>query len=467
MGAEPVYSSTMPTPRGADRLLVVAASALGALFAARAAALLWHPLPVDYGEGTTWSYTSLLSTHGTYFLPIQAAPYIHGTYPPLFPALHEALGGTLFAGRALSLLAAFGAALLFAAILRALGLARPRALFWSVVFLATPSVHEWSALLRVDMLALALSLGGVAIATRYAGQRGELLAAPVLALALFAKQVAVAAPLAVAVSLWLRGERRRLGWFLLLYLDLVLAGLGWLYYHGGAEAFRHLVTYAGFVGLSKGPLAHWGLRFLFTFPVLLPLGLAGLGHVWRTPAGVYAVVALLTLLMAGKPGAAANYLLEPSAGVVLLGALAAERRREELSKQPERRRDFTLLLLVQMVVICEPGRPLEVREIRRPGGAAARAVLVLRAAPGPVLSEDLGLTLAAGKEPMLEPFQFALLARAGRFDPGPLLKEVRDGRFAVIVSGARLRALPGFEQALAAGYRLEEETPPYQIWRPR
>ena len=72
----------MPTPRGADRLFLLATGVLVALFALRAAWLLASPRPIEYGEGTTWTYAHLLREQGTYFLPIGSPPYIHGTYPP-------------------------------------------------------------------------------------------------------------------------------------------------------------------------------------------------------------------------------------------------------------------------------------------------------------------------------------------------------------------------------------------------
>jgi hypothetical protein len=67
---------------------------------------------------------------------------------------------------------------------------------------------------------------------------------------------------------------------------------------------------------------------------------------------------------------------------------------------------------------------------------------------------------------MLEPFQFFLLAEAGRFDPSPVLERVRAGDFALVLSGWRLRRLPGLAEALAERYERGEEIGPYQVWRP-
>ena len=87
------------------------------------------------------------------------------------------------------------------------------------------------------------------------------------------------------------------------------------------------------------------------------------------------------------------------------------------------------------------------------------------APPGPVLAEHLGLTLSAGREPRLEPFQFWLLAEAGMFDPEPVLADVRAGRYPVVLAGWRLLRLPGLREALAVRYVAAEEIGPYRVWR--
>jgi len=328
--------------------------------------------------------------------------------------------------------------------------------------LGTPAVHEWAALCRVDTLALGLSLAGIWLAER---ERGEILAAPVLAAAFFAKQVALAAPAAVVLSLWLRGERRRAGLFTVLYGALVGVSLAVLDWRSAGEVHRHLVPYAAFPGFGPGTLAGWLLRFGFAFPVLLPMGLSGRRDWARTPSGVWVLMALATLVMSGKPGAASNYLLEASAAVVLAGAIAAERRLGQVTGMA--RRDLSLLLVVQLLILCGPFRPLEIRALVAEKRVARQAVEALAAAPGPVLAEDLGLVLAAGKEPMLEPFQFWLLAKAGMFDPAPVLERIGHRDFGAVLVGSRLRNLPGLMQALEASYVRAGRIDPYELWVPR
>lgn len=471
-----LYSLVVPTPRGADRLFLLGVALMGLLFAARAGLLLGFPHPVEYGEGTTWTYAHLLETRGAYFLPIHEPPYIHATYPPVFPWLQAALGGGIAAGRLVALAGSLLAALALGWILRgpdpsspASGRTRPgRALAWGVVLLGTPAIHEWGAVCRVDTLALGFTLAGVAIATRLEAQRGELLALPCFVAAFFTKQVALAGPAGILLWLLLTRRFRRLVVFGLGYAGLVLSLFVALNLKTDGELWKHLVTYTGFLGIHPGPIVRFALRFGFAFPVLLGLGLRVLAPELRRPTGGYAVVALGSLVLSGKPGAAVNYLIEPGAAAVLLGGLAAERLRRELASDPERQKGLALLLAVQCLILIGPGRPVEFVDLWRAGRVEGRVVEAIRAAQGPVLSEDLGLVLAAGKEPELEPFQFGLLAQAGLFDPAPILAGIRARGYALVVFGERLRSLPGIEPALAeAGYLGGERLGPYTLlWPP-
>lgn len=435
------------------------------LFAVRAIALLASPYPSEYGEGTTWAYARLILERGDYFLPIADEPWIHATYPPLFPRLHAMLGGTLGAGRTLGLFATLCAAAAIAAMVRASGATARRPLLWAVMFLGAPAVHEWAALCRVDTVALALSLVGLYVASR---PRFEIVAAPIFAAAFYAKQIALAAPLAVLLSLWLRGERRRAAAFAAVYGGLVVGTFAILDLQSAGEVHRHLITYAASAGYSPGQLLSWLLRFGFAFPVLIPIALRGQRDLGRSPLALYVPIALFTLVFSGKAGASANYLLEPSAAIVLAAAVAAERRLRDMPAQDVAgRRGLVLLLVVQGLILCGPGRPLEIRDLRRENRAQAAIVAALAAAPGPVLAEDLGLTLAAGKTAMFEPFQFFLLAETGTFDPAPLLADVRDRRFGAIAVGWRLRRLPGLMTALGGAYDATSELGPITLYAPR
>jgi hypothetical protein len=65
--------------------------------------------------------------------------------------------------------------------------------------------------------------------------------------------------------------------------------------------------------------------------------------------------------------------------------------------------------------------------------ASQRIIELVKQTDGPALVEDTGLTLLAGKEPPLMPFEFTMMARAKALDPEPVYRAMREGRYPLIV----------------------------------
>jgi hypothetical protein len=117
--------------------------------------------------------------------------------------------------------------------------------------------------------------------------------------------------------------------------------------------------------------------------------------------------------------------------------------------------------------------------------ASQRVIDRIARADGPVLCEDTGLTLLAGKEPPLMPFEFTMMVRRGVIDPTPVCERVRRGGYPLIV----LRFNPldprevelhvpeddwkagrwpdGIISRVIESYRLDEETGPYFLFVPK
>jgi 4-amino-4-deoxy-L-arabinose transferase-like glycosyltransferase len=82
-----------------------------------------------------------------------------------------------------------------------------------LLFLAVPYVVGWSSLLRIDLLALALSTAGLYVVARWpTTRRGLVVSALLLVAAVYTRQsYALAAPLAAFVWLWTHDRRQALG----------------------------------------------------------------------------------------------------------------------------------------------------------------------------------------------------------------------------------------------------------------
>src|SRR5687768_5077824 len=241
-------TSSNPVPAPSRTAL----AALAALFAyplaelgSKCAQALRSPYSKDYGEGCVLALTQLLAERGTYFQPLSGYPLVHGIYPPVFLALnalgHLAFGPSLFFPRLLSVLATLASFALVFLLLRKstdVGLALSGAALLGVPWF----VQTWVPLARVDMLAIALTLLGLLLASD--SRRSPLLSYAPLVLAFFTKQSALVAPAALLGALLLdRSERPRFPRALLAFAGPLVVLLGLLFAATRGEAYRHLFPY--------------------------------------------------------------------------------------------------------------------------------------------------------------------------------------------------------------------------------
>jgi len=127
-----------------------------------------HRYSLDYGEAPLVDQAMrLASGQNIYRADISTPPYTISNYPPLYVALVAASvrffgpSQSFFVGRIISILSAWASSILLMLIVYAPTRDRFAALSAGLIFLAFPFVVYWSPLLRIDMLALALSLAGL------------------------------------------------------------------------------------------------------------------------------------------------------------------------------------------------------------------------------------------------------------------------------------------------------------------
>jgi hypothetical protein len=432
----------------------------------------------DYGEGCVLTMVQLLAEKGSYFPSLEAYPFVHGNYPPVFPLLnlpaYLAFGPTLFVPRLLSLLATLGLVLVLASLVRRETGHGPLASFFALLLLAPWFVQTWAALGRVDMLACLLSLAGLYLFHRFGpGHRGRFAAYACFWLAFFTKQNALLAPLALVLGLFVdRATRGRAGRVLAEIALPLLVLFGLLAALTGGAAYRHLVpltaaadyewdrmgrAYRDFVTLI-GPLLAFIVPALFAFRKAAATG----------PTASYLLYWLsnmAALVTISKAGAAQNYFIEPYVATVALTALFVG---HTLKTLPTLARAWPAYALVAALVATfadmERGRarlpPQEIREL-------AELYAEVRATKGPVLSEDLSALVLGRKPVLVEPFGVLLISRKRLMDPAPIVADCQAGRFELVVSDFRLRAIAGMDECLSTRYELSKRLGPYELLRPR
>ena len=473
---------------------------------------LRYPFGIDYGEGIVWHQMHMIMA-GKGYGPIVGFPAIAFPYPPFYYVATSVLASStgldeLASGRFLSIVSAIAAAIFIGAIASRLvrpetdpGARRACVVLAALLALATRPVLEWSILMRVDMLFVALSFAGV-----YCGllalTRPKLIhaAALLFVAAIFTKQIAIAAPAAVfAVMLVARPRTAWAGILTGFAASFVALGVTYLFTDG--EFLRNILFYTinrfrpiqtldilEAVGNHFGTLvlAAWGIRLrLRSFPARQ--GFAA----WRqglraSPADagfamlvVYLVLATLLLITALKAGSDINYFLEWCCLLALFAALAlvdllTPAHRRGAAAKPSRMAVLAVAAVaIQAVAMMGIAGNDLAQQLRKRQDMALLAALIANA-PGPVVGDDMVAIVRGGKTVQWEPFIFAELAKKGTWDERPFIKLIGGHRFAFFVTEGHRgdsdvydeRYTRAISQALEAAYPVRRSLGGYTLHFP-
>jgi hypothetical protein len=431
---------------------------------------------------------------GTLYRPLHEAGAGYGgtRYFPLAFALEAALLRLglpiLAAGYAVSLLAGLLLAAATVLLLRALGVAARRALPFAPLALAGFAGQHALSSARGDLLAVALSVLGLAAAARGAREGRVALAALPLVLAFAAKPTALTAAAAASAWLALRGARGAA----LRLAALVAAGAA------AVVATTELLSGGRFLANLRGVAAAGASAgTVLRAPVRLAEELA-LGDPFGLVAAAAALVALATAVRRGPgrvgpdpllpalwvgaawagalavlatPGTGVNHLVElVAASAALLGALAARGPAAPVAR-------------AGALAAALAGLAVALAQWRTDLGASRLAELraVVRALPrGPVLSEDPLVPLLGGERPyLLDPFTIRLTAARAPELGDPLAAALRRGAFPAVVlfedlesPSARAWYAGGnlgldLAEEIGRGYRRSAAFGRYQLYLPR
>jgi hypothetical protein len=448
--------------------------------------LLWAPLVLpdrhswDDADPEVLNNAYRLSRGEPLYHGVTTPPWVVSPYTPLYHALLAAALRITPLGyrpaRLLSLLASLALAAALALLAhRWRGRAR-EGLWASCLLLILPAVLYNFARPHPQMLAVALSVWSFALFE----SRNRVLAAvlsPLLAvLAVYTKQTQLALPL--ALGLWLLAkDRPRLVAYAATVALLGLAPVPWLQAWTGG-AFLDSVVGMNFLPYHAGQIApvlihHAGPFFAFLWLALSRLATRLRAGAWEPIDCYLLVVVLVTVPSLGRAGASGQWVVE----LLIVGALFLLRTGGLLFPPGHRRLAIAQLAFVlaygPAFVLLEEG-PWDRDSIR----AAPAIRAILETAPGPVISQQGSFSLFTRGEIHIQLFHFASLAQMGRWDQGPLLREVEEQRVAWVVTespleepltddDARERFTPELWGALGRNYVRQAHLRPYFVYAPR
>ena len=407
-----------------------------------------HRYSLDYGEAPLVDQAMrLASGQNIYRADISTPPYTISNYPPLYVAL-VAVSGKLFGfsqsfffGRMISVLSAWAASICLALIVYAPTRDRFAALSAGLIFLAFPFVVYWSPLLRIDMLALALSLAGLCLLVwQPVSSRRLVGVAFLLVAAIYTRQsYALAAPFAAFVWLLARDWRQALKLTALvgglaLALFLMLNGLT----RGGF--FFNIVT-ANVNEFQLELLEYNWDRLREAALILLCIGGVSLclSRRWNplwTLAAPYLIGATLSAATIGKIGSNFNYLMELCAALSLSAGAVVAASRAHLSAYSLRAALLIILALAvgKMMHIMLKDYTWDLRERRAAINELSQLETLAAETPGAILADEyMGMLTLQGRPLLIQPFEVTQLAWAGKWDQTPLLNSINKKEFAAII----------------------------------
>jgi hypothetical protein len=411
---------------------------------------------------------------------VDAAPWVVNPYTPLYHLVVAAAlrftGLSFRPARLVSLVAFAAIVLALVHLARRFRLEAREALWAAALLLLVPAMLYNVARPHPQMLAVALSLWSFALFESRNRLCSELLSPLLAAAAVYTKQDQIVLPLALgAWLLW--HERPRL----LRYAALVAAfGLVPVPFLQAATGGSFLESVVGMNFLPYDPaqivpvlIHHAGIFFGFLGLALARL-VPRLRRLEIEPLDAYlALLVPVTVASLGRAGAHGQYVVALLVVCVVYllrhGGLRFAAGREAVACVQL----GLLLAYAPAFVLLEEGR--WDRESLR-SAPLVRALLATE--PGPILSQQGSFPLFTRGEIHVQLFHFTALAREGRWDQRPLLREVEKERLAWVVTefplegsddgaDARERFTPELRSALALHYVRRAFVDPYYVYQPR
>jgi hypothetical protein len=447
------------------------------VYLAHAATVLPYQFDLDQGEGYDLNAGWLLAQGRPIYTDNASFPYFSSNYPPLYSLLVALATGiwgpTLLAGRMVSLLATIGLGLLiFGASRRQGGTAG--ALVAAGLFFLSNYVYHVTPLARVNALTAFFALAGLLALGRRG--RGLLVTGAVLLLAaVYTKPTAVDAVAAGLLYLWLVDRRQALVMGgALAAAGLALAGLLEVSTRG---AFSLNVIQGNVNPFIPAQLRDYLVNFAGLHALVLLLAGVETAAAFKEgrldPVHFFWGTGLLMALGVGKWGAGESYFLSAIVAASILAGRAVGPLASGRGLVPTL---VSLLLIVQCgfsahgaVVSWLPfleDRGIQARALAREPSFAdlergQGIVTRLREGPEPVLSEDPGFVLAAGKEVVGNATHLRNLHQAGLWEPEPLVTELAARRYHTVVLDAELYPEPVLT-AIGRNYFLYDTVEVYQ-----
>lgn len=426
-------------------VLLLAAGRALALLLQQSIAAINFPYQLNYGEGPLLDQTVRLS-QGVSLYRLDVPPYTIENYPPVFMLAQvpwvSAFGASYYYGRITSLVSILVSALFLGLIAHTITKSRAAAVVSAALLPAFPYIFHWSALARIDSLALAFSVVGLWVAVRWPKSTWSAVwAALILALAVFTRQTyLLAAPLAAFTYRWAVGGTAPAFKFAVILGGLVLGVFSLILVATNGGFWFHLIT-ANVNALDSNLISVYADEVARTLTALLIMALIYLLGGWMRArsrrawwlVAPYLLGGLAVAFTIAKIGSDVNYLYELCAALCLAaGAFVAWS-----SRFPAVQAAVIVVAAAQIVVMQDISEtkyaPIITERIDRRPEMDSLLQLVNDETRPIIADEAMGLLPLVGKPILFQPFEMSQLAAAGLWDESDFLTRLGRGDYPVVL----------------------------------
>ncbi len=408
------------------------------IFLYRVVNLCFYPYPLENGEGICAHMTQLLKT-GDLYKDLTSFPLLVANYPPVYFLLCGLFdfSNPFLIGRLISICSVLCIALILYRFMRKRCKDGLSAIFSVSVLFILPWVGVAGLLYRVDMLAVCLSFVGFYFITGQSKHR-FLLSTIFFLLALYTKHSAVVGPVAGYGYLFLyeNNKSQVLKSLMIFLLSGVMIFVMCVFLTGG-EFFNHLIRYNIYDFTFDRFFMYFGIfvkKVGLLWSVFLPIFFSRKRFIKfsESPISIYFFIGLLSLLFSGRDGASDHYLYEAGIGVAMVFGFVVS---DIIKRKNMVVIVFLLVMVIQILLNKELFRALNISENKyRIDEAVVNKIKNIKT---PVLAEDVGRVLVAGKTIYVHTFAISKLIERGMLDPSFLYKHIEKGFFEQVILNSK------------------------------
>jgi len=400
----------------------------------------FQPNQMDYGEGFSMYIAKLWATGQFQWNPSHQ-PYMTLIYGVIYPEILKPFvllfGPDLIIGRIYCLIATLIVAIFIFFIARRFSKNIIICLLAALIPMLQPSYREWIMQARCDMIAIMFSVIGVYIVIRWQSDKRVFWSIPLFLLAFFTKQTAVVGGCAACVYLWISNRKISITYISVLFASLTAIILGGNVLTAG-QFFKQLVDYNMVVPFAW-PLNIVELNYediFFPFILILPLIIIillskrNIYKQYLVPLLWLVISAFVTCVLLFRSGGFINYGME----FIIISGLCFSLLLEQVKNIHFK---TTYIVIICLLIPTQILLSFSRNPISMPDKAYDKAVIkveeIIKNTEQPILTDNAGLVLNAGKTPYYEPVIYTNLEHFGYFNQNIIVGDLNNSRIDYLV----------------------------------